>query len=170
MRTVIPPGRAGLIVLAAALVPVAVKKFRPMVRAVGNGLVNAGKTFQKIADDAERDAQAERERQTRTEDQNTDSAESAGAVQEGEEAVESNQSDQDQNTAREEAPASETASPMGQNEVIVGKTKGTASKANHSGGTRKKAPAKDKEAIKGTTPPAGNAKRARKAGTEDKPV
>jgi Sec-independent protein translocase protein TatA len=144
MRTVIPPGRAGLIVIAAALVPVAVKKFRPMVRAVGNGLINAGKTFQKLADDAEREAQAE--------------------AKEGETTVKNTEAVQ--NEARENAPDVETASPMGQNEVVAKKTKGTAKKAA-AAEPKKKPPVKEKENIKGTTPPTGNAKRARKAGTED---
>lgn len=48
---VIPPGRAGLFLLAAALVPVALKEAKPLVRAVGRGFRRLGDMFDKMADE-----------------------------------------------------------------------------------------------------------------------
>lgn len=48
---VIPPGKAGLFLLAAALVPVALKEAKPLVRAVGRGFRRLGVMFDKMADE-----------------------------------------------------------------------------------------------------------------------
>jgi len=53
-RVVIPPGRAGLIVLAVAAVPIVVKKFRPIVRWTGKKLSEAGARVTQMADEVER--------------------------------------------------------------------------------------------------------------------
>jgi Sec-independent protein translocase protein TatA len=50
----IPPGGLGLIILAAALVPVAIRKFRPAVRWLGKQINEAGDTVARTADDDER--------------------------------------------------------------------------------------------------------------------
>jgi|SRR5947209_15714739 len=61
-RVVIPPGRAGLIVLAVAAVPIVVKKFKPVVRWTGKKLSEAGARVTKMADEVER---YDREKDTR---------------------------------------------------------------------------------------------------------
>jgi len=53
-RIVIPPGRAGLIVLAVAAVPIVVKKFKPIVRWTGKKLSDAGARVTKMAEEVER--------------------------------------------------------------------------------------------------------------------
>ena len=53
-RVVIPPGRAGLIVLAVAAVPIVIKKFKPVVRWTGRKLSEAGARVTKMADEVER--------------------------------------------------------------------------------------------------------------------
>lgn len=47
---VIPPGKAGLIMIAVALAPIAWKACKPLVRAVGRGLKEAGKVAERIVD------------------------------------------------------------------------------------------------------------------------
>lgn len=59
---VIPPGKAGLIVIAAAMVPIAIRKFPSVVRWVGKKLEKTGARIAGTADEAER---YERERQER---------------------------------------------------------------------------------------------------------
>lgn len=48
---VIPPGRAGVIMLAVAFAPLVLRKLKPVTRAVGEGLVKAGETLRRIAED-----------------------------------------------------------------------------------------------------------------------
>jgi Sec-independent protein translocase protein TatA len=50
-RTAIPPGKAGLVVLAAALVPIALKKMKPLTRAVGKGMSRFGEMLLKSAEE-----------------------------------------------------------------------------------------------------------------------
>jgi len=50
----IPPGKAGLVVLAVAAVPIVVKKFRPIVRWTGRKLTQVGERVTKMADEVER--------------------------------------------------------------------------------------------------------------------
>jgi hypothetical protein len=50
----IPPGKAGLVVLAAALLPVALKRARPLVKKVGSGLMRVGEMLQRSGDDETR--------------------------------------------------------------------------------------------------------------------
>ncbi len=56
---IVPPGKAGLIMLAAALVPVAAKQAKPLVRAVGRGIKKVGEAIERIADSSQIDAEAE---------------------------------------------------------------------------------------------------------------
>ena len=49
----VPPGRLGLVILAAALVPIAIKKWPKVVRAVGREVAKAGEGIQKLADEVE---------------------------------------------------------------------------------------------------------------------
>ena len=49
-RGSIPFGRAGVIVMAAALVPVVIKKARPFSKIVGNAFVNLGRAINEMAD------------------------------------------------------------------------------------------------------------------------
>jgi hypothetical protein len=48
-RGVIPPGKAGLVILAAAVVPVVVKNFRPFAKTVGQGFVAMGEKIKEAA-------------------------------------------------------------------------------------------------------------------------
>lgn len=50
MRLNLPPGRAGLIVFAAAAVPVIIKSAKPLVRRVGRGLVKLGEQMSREAE------------------------------------------------------------------------------------------------------------------------
>lgn len=50
-RSVIPPGKAGLVVLAAALTPIVLRKMRPVTRAVGKGLSKFGDMLIKTAEE-----------------------------------------------------------------------------------------------------------------------
>jgi len=61
---VIPPGRIGLVVIAAAMVPVVVRKFPDVVRWLGKKIESSGARLSKTADEVER---YERERQERVE-------------------------------------------------------------------------------------------------------
>lgn len=53
-----PPGRAGLIIAAAALVPVVLRKAKPITRAVGNSLIWAGKVINELAEEPKGTAKA----------------------------------------------------------------------------------------------------------------
>ncbi len=57
---IIPPGRAGLIVLAAALVPVALRHMKPFTRSLGDALVKAGE-YLRAPDDEPRGTEPEAE-------------------------------------------------------------------------------------------------------------
>ncbi len=48
----IPPGRAGLIMLAASLIPLGVVRYRPVVRTVGRRLQRWGRTLERMAQEA----------------------------------------------------------------------------------------------------------------------
>lgn len=50
---VIPPGKAAIFVLAAALVPVVLKEAKPLVRAVGRGLRKLGDMVDKLVTTSE---------------------------------------------------------------------------------------------------------------------
>ncbi|HMS54800.1 MAG TPA: hypothetical protein PKA27_05325 [Fimbriimonadaceae bacterium] len=50
-KSVIPPGKAGLVVLAAALTPIVLRKMRPVTRAVGKGLAKVGDMLIKTAEE-----------------------------------------------------------------------------------------------------------------------
>lgn len=56
---IVPPGKAGLIMLAAALVPVAAKQAKPLVRAVGRGIRKVGEAIERIVDSSQIDAEPE---------------------------------------------------------------------------------------------------------------
>ena len=56
---VIPPGKAGIFLLAAALVPLALKEAKPLVRAMGRGLKNLGDKVDKWATSSEAEVAAE---------------------------------------------------------------------------------------------------------------
>lgn len=58
-RSVIPPGKAGLIVLAAAVVPIVLKKMKPVTRAVGKGLANMGEMLVKSAEEPQDEVKKE---------------------------------------------------------------------------------------------------------------
>jgi hypothetical protein len=59
---IIPPGKAGLIVLAAAMVPIAINKFPKFFRWLGKKIENTGARVQGTVDEVER---YERERKAR---------------------------------------------------------------------------------------------------------
>lgn len=50
-RSVIPPGKAGVVILAAALVPVVLRKLKPVAKAVGQGISKVGETMVKLAEE-----------------------------------------------------------------------------------------------------------------------
>jgi hypothetical protein len=50
---VIPPGKAGLVMLAVAFVPVAIKACKPLVRAIGRGLKKAGEAAERVVDNSQ---------------------------------------------------------------------------------------------------------------------
>lgn len=105
---VIPPGKAGVIVMAAALVPIALKNFRPLVKRFGKGVVRVGKTIQRIADEPkgyERNPTAQESRM-------------------------------DKATQPEEVPQKKEASPTGHNEVDAHNTEQTASTATAGDGDK----------------------------------
>lgn len=54
---IVPPGKAGLLMLAAALVPIVVKEAKPLVRAAGRGLRHLGDAIMRIADSSQIDAE-----------------------------------------------------------------------------------------------------------------
>lgn len=56
---IVPPGKAGLIMLAAALIPVAAKQAKPLVRAVGRGIRKVGEAIERIVDSSQIDAEPE---------------------------------------------------------------------------------------------------------------
>ncbi len=49
-RGSIPFGRAGVIVMAAALIPVVIKKASPFAKLIGNGFITIGKVINEMAD------------------------------------------------------------------------------------------------------------------------
>jgi len=51
-RGAIPPGKAGLVVLAAAAIPVVIGAAKPLARAVGRGLTKIGDKLQEAAAEA----------------------------------------------------------------------------------------------------------------------
>lgn len=53
-RGPIVPGKAGLIMLAAAAVPILVTAFKPLAKAVGKGLIAAGEALKQAADEPEK--------------------------------------------------------------------------------------------------------------------
>lgn len=57
-RGVIPPGRAGLLILVAALVPVVLGKAKPWAKKVGQGLVKLGEKIQEGVEEAVVEAKA----------------------------------------------------------------------------------------------------------------
>ncbi len=50
---IVPPGKAGLLMLAAALVPIVLKEAKPLVRAAGRGLRHLGDAIMRIADSSQ---------------------------------------------------------------------------------------------------------------------
>lgn len=53
-RGAIPPGKLGLVVLAAALVPIFIRKCKPFVRDLADGMVKAGEKLREtVADPAD---------------------------------------------------------------------------------------------------------------------
>jgi hypothetical protein len=48
-RPIIPPGRAGLLVLAAATVPIVISRCKPLAKRVGEKMVEWGEKLQKEA-------------------------------------------------------------------------------------------------------------------------
>ncbi len=56
---IVSPGKAGLIMLVAALVPVAAKQAKPLVRAVGRGIKRVGEAIERIVDSSQIDAEPE---------------------------------------------------------------------------------------------------------------
>ena len=53
-RGAIPPGKAGLVVLAAAAIPVVIGAAKPLARAVGRGLSKIGEKLQEAAAEAKK--------------------------------------------------------------------------------------------------------------------
>ncbi|MCB8933544.1 MAG: hypothetical protein M9921_14820 [Fimbriimonadaceae bacterium] len=58
-RGVIPPGKAGLLVLAAAMVPIVLGKAKPWAKKFGQGLVKLGEKLQEGAEEAAAEVQPE---------------------------------------------------------------------------------------------------------------
>jgi hypothetical protein len=135
---VVPPGAAGLVVLAVAAVPIVVKHFRPIIRRVGKGLVRAGERVQKMADEVEGYRTPRQERESNMNQQSD--ATNAGQPSEA-----------------AETPHHSTASPTSQPEVEAQKTQEPAASAE--GGAPKR---RGRKPMEGATPPAVNPKRARK--------
>ena len=50
-RSSIPPGKAGLIVLAVATLPILLRKCKPLVKVVGSGLTKFGEAMTKAAEE-----------------------------------------------------------------------------------------------------------------------
>ncbi|HEY3779506.1 MAG TPA: hypothetical protein VGL56_00375 [Fimbriimonadaceae bacterium] len=150
---VIPPGRAGLIVLAVAMVPIAIKKFPKAVKWFGRQLENAGTRVQKTVDEVDR---YDRERQANGTTRSTVTSTSAKRPHDATNGVK-------QTMAKEEkAPETETASPHGHVEVEAQKTRApkTTSKPTAKAATKPKPTPKPK--IQGAAPPANDPKRSRK--------
>lgn len=53
---IIPPGKAGLFMLAAVLVPVVIKHAKPLVKKVGEGLQWLGEAVERVADSSQIDS------------------------------------------------------------------------------------------------------------------
>ena len=53
-RGAIPPGKAGLVVLAAAAIPVVIGAAKPFARAIGRGLTKIGDKLQEAASEAKK--------------------------------------------------------------------------------------------------------------------
>lgn len=70
------PGRAGLIVLAAAAVPIVISAAKPLAKAIGRGLSKIGDKLQEAADEA-RGKEQPRKEATTTEPKKTEEASSA---------------------------------------------------------------------------------------------
>ncbi len=51
-RTSFPSGPAGLLLIAVAFAPLAIKKCKPAIKFVGETLERAGKTVQRIAEES----------------------------------------------------------------------------------------------------------------------
>jgi hypothetical protein len=56
---VVPPGKAGILIIAATVAPIFIRKLRPAVKLAGQGLVKAGEFVQKMADDVRGETGAE---------------------------------------------------------------------------------------------------------------
>lgn len=128
---VIPPGRAGLIVLAVAMVPIVVKKFKPIVRWTGKKLTEAGQRVTKMADEVERFDREKEEREEAVRKRGQER--SAASKKEKGSTMSKDAPQQDENAA---TPKRSTASPHSQPEMEAQKTKPKA--ASGSGGAAKR--------------------------------
>lgn len=54
---IVPPGKAGLLMLAFALVPIVLKEAKPLVRAAGRGLRRLGEAVERVAESSQIDHQ-----------------------------------------------------------------------------------------------------------------
>ena len=77
----IPPGRAGLIVLAFAMVPIVVKEFKPIVRWVGKRMRKFGETIEGCVDEVNRYDSERQEKRSSQETKAATTAEPAAAAQ-----------------------------------------------------------------------------------------
>jgi Sec-independent protein translocase protein TatA len=160
---VIPPGRAGLIVLAVAMVPIAIKKFPKAVRWFGKQLENAGARVQSTVDEVDR---YERERQERQQSQETadprstvtsTSAKWTHAPTNGVKETKMNDKVAQQDE-HEPTPARETASPQAHVEMEAQRTKPKKATTKPAA----KGSVRGKPKVQGAAPPANDPKRSRK--------
>lgn len=59
-RPVIPPGKAGAIILAAALAPVVLRKLKPLARAIGKGFSKVGESVIRMAEEPHDEVKTEK--------------------------------------------------------------------------------------------------------------
>lgn len=107
----IPPGRGGLIILAAACVPIVIKKFKPIVRFVGKKLTEVGDKVQRIAEevDAYDKKKAEEAAKKVAEPKPADIPETKTASPTGQEEVKAQKASAQTKTAKPPKPAAKKA-------------------------------------------------------------
>lgn len=141
-RGPIPPGNAGPLLLAAVLVPVVLKAFKPLARTLGKGLSDLGKKLEDSAEDPHADARTERE-QYESQFTAHQKVRREGDLRK-----------EEQRVHEEDVPPVETASPTGQEEVEARLAEDVVSK----GSAPKKAKPVAKKGKKGAGAGATNAK------------
>jgi hypothetical protein len=142
-RGIVPPGKIGLVMIAAAVAPVVLRKAKPLAKAVGKGIAKLGEAVERIADNSTIDAQDREAERIRRQASQEDA------------------SDKNMNKETNDPPVTpdeRTASPIAHEELDAHKAKQAKKRAKPPEAEKKR-----KEPKAGAEPPQNNPKRARRA-------